>query len=177
MKKLLSVKLLSVKLLAIAFVLLFLTGQAFAWDPTGQMWVKTIVAAGDTNDDGSWNSLTNAARDQTTTVFNTAVQTYSGEGNRQDAYPCRLTIYVITSAVSSSASVNVTLQDSPDNTNWATLKALTAITAAGTVSYRTGAQSTDIPESFGKYLRVSFTPMTLKTNRASFTVIGVFRAG
>ena len=165
------------KLLAIAFVLLFLTGQAFAWQPTGQMWVKTIVPAGDTNDDGGWTDVSLASQSLTSTVFNTAVQTYSGEGNRQDAYPNRLTVYVITSAVSTGANVTVTLQDSPDNSNWVTLKALTAITAAGTQVYRTGAQSTDIPESFGKFLRVSWTAFGAITNRASFTVIGVFRAG
>jgi len=169
--------------LVIVLVLLFLTGQAFAWNPTGQMWVKDLVTAAETYDDGTFNgsnepTLTDS--DYQMTVLNTAVQTYGGEGNRQDAYPNRLTIYVITSAVTSGASLQIAVQDSPDNTNWVTLKTLTPISATGTVAYRTGAQSTDLPESFGKYLRISFTindGNSYFTERVSFSVKAVFRAG
>lgn len=158
--------------LLVSLALVFIASTALAWNPTGQMWVKTVVAASDTNDDGGLKTANTA---NTSTAFNTAIQTYSGEGNRSDAMPQRLTIYVVTSAISTSASVTVTLQDSPDNTNWATLKSLTAISAVGVVAYRTGAQSSDLPEAFGKYLRISWTLDA--GERCSFTVLGVFRAG
>ena len=161
------------RLFAICLALLFLGGQAIAWDPTGQLWVKTIANITDSYNIQS--GVSDASR-ISSAAFDTAIQTYSGSG-RMDGQPQRLAVFVNCTAYNGKGLDGILeLQDSADGTYWTTLLTMQAPHVVSTWVHRTGAQSTDIPEAFGRYLRVTWTDPGAD-DRATFSVIGVFRAG